>query len=383
MTTSSNVINFAQTGTLSEVVARTAGKAADDLPSASKRAFALDMRYLATWFGLAFPDREWILPADEAVIQEFYAHHLFKIEDRKGTDPIGMPEQVEAGMRTAGFFEGGKFPPTYSTFKRRIASWRKAHNLAGVEHCFDRPVTREVQKLLMTKVSRQTRRKSKLAISVYELTSMLETCSDSLQGARDRALLMMMYASGGRRRSEPGKIKVEDLSFEEVPEDPRHPHGPRILACRILLPKTKTVDEGYEVAAVGEPAFALRRWLSAAGLQQGPLFPRLHVLKAGRRKGDEAEVFINHKEKKGLSGVAVANIVKQRLRLAGFDDADYSAHGIRAGFMTDSQASGIPLADAMQQSTHKSAAQAMRYYNAGSVMAGSARLLAKPADVKS
>ena len=41
----------------------------------------------------------------------------------------------------------------------------------------------------------------------------------------------------------------------------------------------------------------------------------------------------------------------------------FSAHGLRSGYLTEAANRGIPLAEAMQQSLHKSVTQAASYYN--------------------
>ena len=45
------------------------------------------------------------------------------------------------------------------------------------------------------------------------------------------------------------------------------------------------------------------------------------------------------------------------------DPAAYSAHGLRSGYLTEAANRGISLPEAMQQSRHKSTAQAASYYN--------------------
>lgn len=363
---------------LAEGVWRTVEKAvADGTPEASLRAYENDLRYLEAWHRLVF-EAPLAIPASQAAIVTFYAHHMFVAADREADPAIGMPVGIEQALRDQGFLTGS-FPPAYSSIKRRVASWSKCHALAGCAHELAAPRVREVKKALRNNIDTHAKRKSEKAITAFELRLMLDQCPDTLMGWRDRALLAVMYASGGRRRSEPGKLMVEDISFENVPEDPSDPEGPRILAARVRLPKTKRTPTGYEVAAVGEPAELLRRWLSLAGLTGGPLFPSFNVSKLGRSKGDSAEVWIDREAKRGIGGGGIAAMVKLRLRQAGLDPALYSAHGIRAGFMTDAQAHGIPLADAMLQSTHRSSEQAMRYYNAGAVMTSSARLMSRPA----
>ena len=56
-------------------------------------------------------------------------------------------------------------------------------------------------------------------------------------------------------------------------------------------------------------------------------------------------------------------MVKARAQQAGLDPAMFSAHGLRAGYLTEAANRGIPPPEAMQQSLHKSVAQAAGCYS--------------------
>ena len=43
--------------------------------------------------------------------------------------------------------------------------------------------------------------------------------------------------------------------------------------------------------------------------------------------------------------------------------AEFSAHGLRAGYLTEAARRGVSLPEAMQQSQHRSVQQAASYYN--------------------
>jgi integrase len=45
------------------------------------------------------------------------------------------------------------------------------------------------------------------------------------------------------------------------------------------------------------------------------------------------------------------------------DHTQFAAHRLRSGYLTEAANRGIPLPEAMQQSLHKSVAQAASYYN--------------------
>jgi integrase len=94
---------------------------------------------------------------------------------------------------------------------------------------------------------------------------------------------------------------------------------------------------------------ALKSWLERANITSGPLFRGID------RWG--------HVGRKGLDPQSVNLILKTRIKAAGLDPSHYSAHGLRSGYLTEAANRGISLPEAMQQSRHKSTAQAASYYN--------------------
>lgn len=60
---------------------------------------------------------------------------------------------------------------------------------------------------------------------------------------------------------------------------------------------------------------------------------------------------------------AINDILKHRAELAGLDPTEFSAHGLRSGYLTEAAYRGIPLPEAMEQSRHRSVQQASEYYN--------------------
>lgn len=113
---------------------------------------------------------------------------------------------------------------------------------------------------------------------------------------------------------------------------------------------------------IGRPVEALEIWLDAARISEGPVF------RAIDRWGNV--------KTRNLTPQSVNTIVKARCIRAGLNPEDFSAHGLRSGFLTEAANRAIPIQDAMQQSRHRSLAQASSYYNdAGRSRRRSARML--------
>jgi integrase len=62
--------------------------------------------------------------------------------------------------------------------------------------------------------------------------------------------------------------------------------------------------------------------------------------------------------------------------MAGLEATEFSAHGLRSGYLTEAANRGVPLPEAMEQSRHRSFQQASSYYNDAARRSGrAARLL--------
>ena len=116
------------------------------------------------------------------------------------------------------------------------------------------------------------------------------------------------------------------------------------------------------VYLTGRPVEALNEWLRAGRIESGSIFRKID------RWGNVSP--------RALESAAINAIVKQRAMMAGLEPADYSAHGLRSGYLTEAANRGIPLPEAMEQSRHRSVQQATSYYNNATRRTGkAARLL--------
>ncbi|CCE97908.1 Integrase/recombinase xerD homolog [Sinorhizobium fredii HH103] len=185
------------------------------------------------------------------------------------------------------------------------------------------------------------------------LAKLLQACAGERSvDLRDRALLLIAFASGGRRRSEVAALRVEDLADEDpVQADPLDPASPPLPCLSIRLGRTKTTtsDDDEHVLLIGRPVMALKGWLGEAGINEGPIFRRIDQW--------------GNIDRRALTPQSVNLILKSRCRQAGLDPTLFSAHGLRSGYLTEAANRGIPLPEAMQQSLHKSVTQAASYYN--------------------
>lgn len=231
---------------------------------------------------------------------------------------------------------------------------------------FDSPSLREAVKRAAKAVDRPRVRNSRRAITRNILEDLLQTCGDgSPASLRDRALLLVAFGSGGRRRSELASLKVKQLIDEDaVPADPTDPDSQLLPCMTIQLGRTKTTasEEGAQVKLIGRPVDALNAWTKSEGIGGGYVFRHI----------DRWE----NVSDRAMTAAGVNHMIKRRLTIAGYEANDYSAHGLRAGYLTQAARDGVPLAEAMQQSQHKSVQQAAEYYNdAEAELSRAARLM--------
>lgn len=317
----------------------------------SLRALASDLAYLEAW-ALAATATPLPWPAPEALALKFVAHHLWDPAQHE-TDPgHGMPEDIAAALRLDGHLRvDGPHAP--STVKRRLAHWATLHRWKGLLGPFAAPALRTAVRLAVRASARPRRRKSKRAVTREILDRLLATCrSDRLTDTRDLALLLIAFGSGGRRRSEIARLRVEQISEEApVPLDPDDRDSPRLPCLAIALGRTKTAqaDDDARVLIVGPPVEALREWLQRANIGKGAVF----------RSIDRWEGLSD----RALTPQAVNLILKRRCAQAGLDPEAFSAHGLRSGYLTEAARNGVSLPAAMQQSQHRSVQQAASYYN--------------------
>ncbi|AVA24811.1 site-specific integrase [Rhizobium sp. NXC24] len=324
------------------------------------RALTSDLAYLEAW-SLASTGSPLPWPAPEALLLKFVAHHLWDPARREHDPEHGMPAEVDQALRDGGFLRTSG-PHAPATVGRRLASWSTLTKWRGLSGAFASPALKSAIRLAVRAVPRPRRRRSAKAVTSNVLGKLLATCGeDNLRDLRDRAILMVAFASGGRRRSEVAGLRKEQLTVEApvAAED-----GSPLPSLSIHLGRTKNSGASQDevVYLTGRPVEALNAWLAAAKIDSGSVFRGID------RWGNVS--------RRALDPKAVNDIVKLRVNMAGLEVGEFSAHGLRSGYLTEAANRGIPLPEAMEQSRHRSVQQASNYYNSATRRSGrAARLL--------
>ncbi|MBI2727156.1 MAG: tyrosine-type recombinase/integrase [Polaromonas sp.] len=230
-----------------------------------------------------------------------------------------------------------------STLCRHLASIVRAHSVKGLPSPWTSPLVKSTIRGIKRVHGGSVKRAHALSSSMLKKISAPLKGEDRLRNIRDRALLLVGFA-GGFRRSEIVSLKVSDLTFSK-----------RGVVIRLRSSKTDANHRGRDIAIAYTrtkdcPVLALKDWVRAAcpdhvgGL---PLFRRID------RYG-----FLRESP---LCGASVGWILRQRLKAHGLDTKGYSAHSLRAGFVTSSVKVGTPTWAIQRQTGHRTEQMVHRY----------------------
>ena len=306
------------------------------------RSYQSAMRYWAGWHQFRL-GQAIALPLSVDAVLLFIADHAQR------STPYGLRCELPPSIDHALVQSGCKAKlgaPSHNTLVHRIAVLSKAHQNRGLPNpCHDEKVRELLSRTRKAYAKRGERPQKKDAITKDVLQQLLATCDDSLRGVRDRALLLFAWSSGGRRRSE---VSAADMQYLK-------PMG----ASQYLyeLAYSKTNQSGADLPENTKPVLgaagqALGAWLAASGITEGAIFRRI------RKGGHVGEP---------LQAPAIRTIVKERCVLAGVE-GDFSAHSLRAGFVTEAGKRNVPLAETMALTGHQSVATVLGYFRAESVI---------------
>lgn len=252
----------------------------------------------------------------------------------KGLAPLPA-DPASVGVYLAHLADLGRRVTTIERALAAIAAWQRAHGHAWPK---GHPAVRDVMRGIRRRVG--VAPACKAPIVGTDLARMVAVLGIDLAGIRDRALLTLGWF-GALRRSELVALDVNDVRF--VSE-----------GAIVTLRRSKTDQEGRgaergipfasNVAAC--PVRALRAWLDAARLTDGPLF---HAVDRYGRASEQR-----------MADRTVARIVQRVAQLAGIS-ADVAGHSLRAGFATTAAADGKDLDAIMRQTGHRSERVARGY----------------------
>lgn len=306
------------------------------------RSYRSALAYWSAWLQLRYGQALGDAPLPATVAVQFVLDHLARpLAD--GSWAHLLPPAIDAAL-VAALVKAKPGPLAFSTISHRLAVLGKWHRINEWDSPTEAPALKTLLREARKAQSRQgVNVRKKTAMVIEPLQALLATCDDGVQGMRDRALLLLAWSGGGRRRSEVVGLLVSDV--RQLDAD--------TWLYALGTTKTDTTGARREKPLRGPAAQALAAWLAAAPAESGPLFRRLYK---GGKVGTS-----------GLSADQVARIVQRRAKLAGLE-GDWAAHSLRSGFVTEAGRQGVPLGEVMAMTEHRSISTVMGYFQAGALL---------------
>lgn len=255
-----------------------------------------------------------------------------------------------------------------STLLRRLTAIRVIHRARGTKlDTSDERFRTFWQGLRNTHRVRTTK---KAPLMSPDLRRAIQALPNTLQGHRDRALLLIGFAAGLRRSELAGLWTAHAADapgwIEESPDG---------LIVQLASSKTnqagdeETIGIPFGIDEAVCPVRAYRAWLAISGISTGPIF---RPITRHGRMGQQA-----------ISGAGIALVVKRVIGKAAlaegltFENAaaiakTFSGHSLRSGLATSAAKNGAPGHAIQRQLRHKSFTTTLEYIRIGSLFEGNA-----------
>jgi integrase len=202
-------------------------------PLNTLRAWERDLAYIAAWKMASF-GRPLDWPEDEKVALCFILDHAQDLTEKPGTAQEVAMELIAIGLRRT------LACPAPATLDRRIASWRAFHRVRNLPSPFSAPLVQQARRKARRANASPRVPKSPKPVTRDILDSSSAICDDTHRGLRDRAMLMLAFASGGRRRSEVTALNIEDIGLDDFA-------AKGLVWIRLLETKTTRKDQAPRV----------------------------------------------------------------------------------------------------------------------------------------
>ena len=222
---------------------------------------------------------------------------------------------------------------SYFSIQRHLASIAKYHRLNKVLS----PTTDEQFKIFIKglKVIKTVKQKQAPDFSLRAFRQAVDAQGDTPTGIRNKVILLLGF-SGAFRRGELVALNLENLEIDAEGMVIRMDRSKTNQAGEI---EEKSVDYAHEAEYC--PILTVQKWQGLLGRSEGPLLVRI-------RKGEQLT-------DDRLSDLWVNRMVKKSL------GENFTAHSLRASFVTIAKANGADDKEVMNQTKHKTTSMIQRY----------------------
>src|SRR4029077_6018369 len=155
----------------------------------TKKAYASDLAYIRQWAHITFGNLSF--PMTEGVVLLFITDHLQGMEVAK--------EKQLMSLTLRNSYKAKPGLHSLATVRRRLSALSAHHKELGYE---DPCSGNTIKHFLHAKSKTEKKIIQQKAVTRNILEKLLAICDDSVKGIRDKAILLLAWTSGGRRRSE-------------------------------------------------------------------------------------------------------------------------------------------------------------------------------------
>jgi len=249
------------------------------IAEATLKSYHKDITYFWAWARIRL-NMEENYPIEPELVLMFLTDHF-----------AAMPAKVEEELIRVGI-KKKRGPLKYATIKRRLFTISAFHTKQGLKNpCKHRLVIEVMSKARKAIILAGVEIEKKAPAVKHVIAKLIATCnSDSLVDLRDKAIILLAFSSGGRRRSEVANFRVEDL--EQVHNG---------YTIRMYHSKSDFSGKPKTFPVINSAGDALREYLEAVGIKTGPLF---RYISRHRTVHD------------GLSGIGMLNLAKDLIPLS-------------------------------------------------------------------
>lgn len=229
-----------------------------------------------------------------------------------------------------------------STLQRHVASIIRAHTIRGLPSPCDTRMVKSTLRGIRRVHGSAVKQAKPLDTKILRAITTPSKAFSQLCNLRDRALLLTGYW-GGFRRSELVGLALSDLTFTKLG-----------VVVHLRTSKTDSARKGRDVALPFAkptqcPVRALQAWINASNSTDANAAVFRRIDRYGHLHSD------------ALNSASVGWILRQRMVAAGICTKGYSAHSLRAGFVTSAAKAGVPTWAIQRQTGHRSEQMVHRY----------------------
>src|SRR5580692_9510872 len=164
----------------------------------TKKAYSSDLAYIQQWGQITFGN--FSFPMTEGAVLLFITDHLQGMEIAK--------EKQLMSILLRNSYKAKSGLHSLATVRRRLSALTAHHK----ERDYEDPCCGNTVKHLLyatSKIEKKTIQQKAITKDILE--KLLAVCNDSVKGIRNKAILLVAWTSGGRRRSEITTAQVEHL----------------------------------------------------------------------------------------------------------------------------------------------------------------------------